>query len=866
MALVNDTIPNLMNGVSQQPPTLRLRTQGERQENGVSDLADGQGKRPAMDHVAKLNTLKFSDVFIHTIDRDAAERFVVVIPAPTIVLAAVTDITFTAGDTITAGSGTPFTNLASGDKIVVTGTDNNNDTFLVSSSTDTVITVDDTLGPAVVSESAGDSVNMRIQDIQVYDINGVQKTVTAPDGLGYLSRMTTASSLRAVTIADFTFIVNREVITAMDSTSGTSHTPEGLIYVRSGLLDTDYTVFIDGIEHASYNPLTDGPNSRTNNIATQLKTKLDTALSSTFTFTQTGNVIHVKRDNGAEFDIRSLDSAGDTALFAIKDKIQSFADLPPRAEPNFTVQVVGDDFNEFDNFWVRFDDSGKYTGIWSETVEPGLATDFDAALMPFQLVRESNGTFTFGQVAWGGRTVGDALTAGDPSFIGNTIAEIFFHNNRLGLLSEENVILSRLSEFFSFWPETVTALLDTDRIDIAGAGSSRVNLLNHAVDFNDKLVVFSDNVQFNLDSGDVPLTPRTVSLKASTKFPTSILARPVGAGQNLYFTSDLGGKNTNMREYRVDADSLKNAADEVTAHIPTYIPGNVFKMASAPSENTIFLLSYDDVNTLYVYRFFVAGSTKVQSSWSKWVFDTDTTIHNIDVVDGQLFLVIGRSDGTYLNSIDLNPGQTDDSLGFSVLLDRKVSLTGVFSTPKTTWTLPYSDDEATFVVVKGSAFGDDEGETIAVTRPGGQPTKIEAVGDFSAGDCFIGKTYTHLYELSEQVIRERQSTTIVNAGSPAIQSGRLQLKRMLVNYSNSGTFDVEVTPKGRGITYTYPFTGVVINNSVVGTQKLFDGEFRFPVMAESRQVTIVIKNDTHVPSNFLSAEWEGNFVLLSRRL
>jgi hypothetical protein len=40
--------------------------------------------------------------------------------------------------------------------------------------------------------------------------------------------------------------------------------------------------------------------------------------------------------------------------------------------------------------------------------------------------------------------------------------------NRLGFLSDENVIFSRASEFFEFFPETITQVLATDPIDVAG--------------------------------------------------------------------------------------------------------------------------------------------------------------------------------------------------------------------------------------------------------------------------------------------------------------------------------------------------------------------------------------------------------------
>ena len=54
MALVSKNIPNLINGVSQQPAALRLDSQGEVQENGFSDVVDGLKKRPPTKFLKKL--------------------------------------------------------------------------------------------------------------------------------------------------------------------------------------------------------------------------------------------------------------------------------------------------------------------------------------------------------------------------------------------------------------------------------------------------------------------------------------------------------------------------------------------------------------------------------------------------------------------------------------------------------------------------------------------------------------------------------------------------------------------------------------------------------------------------------------------
>ena len=55
MALVSKSIPNLINGVSQQPPEIRLPSQGEIQENGLASVAKGLEKRPGSEVIQKLN-------------------------------------------------------------------------------------------------------------------------------------------------------------------------------------------------------------------------------------------------------------------------------------------------------------------------------------------------------------------------------------------------------------------------------------------------------------------------------------------------------------------------------------------------------------------------------------------------------------------------------------------------------------------------------------------------------------------------------------------------------------------------------------------------------------------------------------------
>lgn len=78
-----------------------------------------------------------------------------------------------------------------------------------------------------------------------------------------------------------------------------------------------------------------------------------------------------------------------------------------------------------------------------------------------------------------------------------TISNIFMVQNRLCLTAGESCIMSRTSRFFDFFRFTVLSALDTDPIDIF-ADASEVYALRHACVLDGDTVLFSDKAQFIL--------------------------------------------------------------------------------------------------------------------------------------------------------------------------------------------------------------------------------------------------------------------------------------------------------------------------------------------------------------------------------
>ncbi len=171
MPLINTAVPNLIQGVSQQPDSTRFDGQCEAQENALSSVADGLRKRPHTQHIAKLlNTAIAEDSFVHFINRDENEKYVV----------------------IHSGAGIEAWNIISGIKCL---------------------------------------------------INGSATPLTPPS---YLTTATPKESLKALTVADSTFIVNKDIGVGLSQTKTASLAKKGFVYIAQGDYQKKYELTVGG--------------------------------------------------------------------------------------------------------------------------------------------------------------------------------------------------------------------------------------------------------------------------------------------------------------------------------------------------------------------------------------------------------------------------------------------------------------------------------------------------------------------------------------------------------------------------------------------------------------------------------------------
>jgi hypothetical protein len=730
--------------------------------------------------------------------------------------------------------------------------------------------------------------------LRVFDLQGNEKVVNV---LGtsipsYFNSTSPKQEYRALTVADYTFILNTKKTVTMSSAVAAAATNEAVLTVSRGDFSTVYTVAINGI-FVSFTSGTSATasNAQTTEIAIGIRNSLvaNSTLNSLFDFTRTNSSILIRRKNLSDFTIDVADSGGSTygstGLTLAFNVVKAETELPLIAQHGQKVRVTDYSDNDESGYWMEFvaaNGSGVGTGYWKETQTPSEKYKINPNTLPHVLVRLANGEFalsscdgqtitvgasTYTLPTWGQRKVGTDISNPPPSFVDHTINDICFFRNRLGFLADENVILSESGEFFNFFRTDTSSLLDSDPIDVASS-HTKVSVLRHAVPFSERLVLFADQAQFYLSAQDI-LTPKTATIQQTTEFNSLKDSKPLVVGKNILFPFNRGDFSGVM-EYYITQDTLEFNGVDISSTIPSYIKGSIEYITASSNEQIGAFLCSENKNNLYIYKYFLTGDEKLQSSWSKWVFDSAATILGVEFIDSIMYLLISRSDGVFLEKLHIESGYVDEDSDFTIYLDRKITEAGLTrsynsTTDQTTILLPYvvaSSDDIEVTSRASTSLNTTSGRVYPKVSQ--TTTSVVLKGNITSAPLWIGINYQMLYKFSKPLIRAGASSS---GSRISVNDGRFQIKTGMLTFSNTLYFRVEVTPPFRS-TYKYSYTGPQIGTggSIISSLSLQEGSFRFPVLSKNDGLNVTIINDSAFPCSLLTADWEGFYVTRANRV
>jgi hypothetical protein len=898
--LFTSLIPNLIQGVSQQPDAQRDPSQAEIQINAVSSSVEGLRKRDPSQTLAKVSTSLLGDVFVHSILRDNTEKYLAVISNSVV---KVYDLNG-AAQTVNAPGGYSYLSTVTDAKRQIRCATIADFTFI--SNTLTKVAMDTSVAPATARPAANEAlVWVKAANYgQTYrlNVNSILATVTttvAPvvtsGGVTITNSINTASiaaQLSAALLygAASTLTFTASATTLVGTVNGVVTTTDGdgsglLVnvtgaagFVSACAISAGGVGYQAGAKIFVARYLLQGGTDTTPVQVATVATAAAGALSGV-TIARSGSVLHLT--SASAITLSATDARANADITAITNSVQAFTELPTIAPTGYQVAITGDPGNKFDGFYVKFTPrTGAGTfgeGAWEETVSPGVQYKLNPATMPHVLVRLPSGQFHFGPVdgsvltgltlpKWGQREAGDYETAPDPSFVGQAVNDVFIFKNRLGILADENVILSRAKSFFDFFPETVTTILDSDPIDRT-AGNNRVSVLRYAVPFQDELILFSDQYQFRFNSAEATLTPTTAQITVLTQYEMDVTVRPIQVAGTIVFCQ-ANGEWSQFREFSVRGVGTALVADaaSLTDYVSSYVPSGVFQLAGNDTGNAWYAISEKAGYTkrIYTFKFLYrntgGGAERAQSSWSYWEFSGADKVLAVLCITEKLYVLTQHGTEVFLEMIPVLDRQSVAAAPYPLLVDRWVSTTtatpsairvaaGTYDavTKLTTWTMPYTMRALT-QAWSAYQIGYQGGVLLGSASSG---TTITASGNWSGAQVYFGERYSFLYRLSRFKPMRSQG-----GGQVASNMLRAQVRHAKLRYHETGWFQVRVTPKGARDEAVYPFPGSTVS-LLDGTGAGQAGVLIIPILGRGEDVTVQLENDTAHPCKFSTLEWIG---------
>ena len=608
--------------------------------------------------------------------------------------------------------------------------------------------------------------------------------------------------------------------------------------------------------------------------------------------TQIGNGLYI-----TDADAFNVSTPVGELLNVFTDSIEDVADLPRQCKHGYVVRVANSASDE-DDYYLKFfgnnDRDGE--GVWEECPEPGRKIEFDKATMPIKMVRNfvSNAVrFDISQVTWDNCPVGDTTTVPEPSFIGNKITKMLFWRNRLALLSDENINLSRPGGFFHFWAKTAVTYTATDNIDLS-CSSEYPAIVYDGIQVNQGLVLFTKNQQFMLTTDSDVLSPQTAKINSVSTYNFNYNVNPISLGTTVGFL-DNGGKNTRFFEM---SNVVREGAPEVIEQskiVSRLFPKGISLIANS-RENSVILFAEKGKDELYGYRYFSSIEKRVQNAWFRW--KVSGAIQHMAMLDDSLFVIVRNNgkdvmqqftikldDATNTITDDLGTDTTDDDIVHRLHLDNAATIASsqlTFHTSGTHlgWTtFPIPDGfnntlgnlhaivvptvtDKTFQGMSAPAYTTQVNTVDSIRIRGNWKTydpQAVADGDTSddvtpVGNIIVGYTYDMEVKFPTVYFLKQ-----LGEGYRSENHGSLVLHRIKFSFGPVGVYETILDRVGKR-TYTDLHEATIADDYVANRVQFREDKLRtIPIYERNTNVDITLKSTHPSPATLFSMTWEGDY-------
>jgi hypothetical protein len=714
-------------------------------------------------------------------------------------------------------------------------------------------------------------------------ISGATCTVTYPDGTGYLTG--SRDNYKLITIQDTTIVINDSVTVGTQTAPANTNNTSAIVVLDSLEPDFEYSITLQG-EAATAIPqssttfddmLDDAGSVNTNH---HLRDALDDLISTqqaasnadfagTWTLTANKDSLIIERvdTNGdpASFTIEARGGVNNDSLYVFQEQVANVARLPNESKNGTVIKIVNTSSN-LDDYYVKFiaDDGTSGRGYWEETVAPNVSNGLNNSTMPHEIVNTAVDTFLFREIDYEDRLVGDNQTNEDPSFVGEKISGGFFHNNRLGFISKDNVSMSQAGDFYNFYHASAQTVIDSDPIDIS-CSSIRPTSLHAVVPTAQGVVLFSEDQQFILFSDTGVLTPALTTIRTLSNYELDRNIDPVEDGTTINFITKTPGYS------RVFGMTTRGQQEnpqvlDISRVVKEWISPDVDSLISSP-QNSLIALSGQSLNEVFLFAYYNNGKENVMQSWFSWLMPG--TVQFLATNSDDMYAVTKQDDQFVISKAVLSQapeqGIIVNSQGEKVnpCVDMYATASSVVydsATKTSKCYLPYNDVTTLdpIIVIKGSTAGGSFVESgFNVTPERGS----DGTGDFFsitgkdltsvASDVIVGFRYDFDVELPRIYYRPGQ----VDADFTA----NLTISRMKFAVGLSGVMGFKLKANGRA--EWYDVQPVIEANTYLANDVPLDAEnvFTLPIHQRTENFRVRMFNDSPFPVAVNAMMWEGKY-------
>tara|TARA_A100000164_G_scaffold350899_1_gene355165 strand:+ start:2273 stop:5269 length:2997 start_codon:yes stop_codon:yes gene_type:complete len=643
-------------------------------------------------------------------------------------------------------------------------------------------------------------------------------------------------------------------------------------------------------------------------VITKLSAEINSKYSSSgFTAEVVGNGILIKRSNTTAFKAHVMGGMANEALSVFQDSAQDISKLPSECAHGYLVEVANTEESDSDNYWLTFkaDNGQDGSGVWEETVAPGITAGLDKDTLPHALVAVRSGgniaSFQFcklggsgtnpNNLEWDIRQVGDLETNPDPSFVSKKISQIFFYRNRLGFIADEQIVMSQPSSYHNFFAVSAITSSDDNPVDIS-VSDVKPAYINHVLPTQKGVLMFSDAGQFMLFSEQDSFSPKTARLKKVAGYECSTTIKPLDMGTTYMFANHTGAYSRAFEIAIVDESVPPKIIDQ-TRVVPSFLPKTLnvnsgsadlglvtFGINNSTYHNTNF-----NTSTIYNYKYFDSGDQREQSAWYTWTltgvlrhcFYTGGAFYTVTLQDNSE-VILSRyeylSDDNGMSDRRYTIGDTSQTVGegeaglrvnrsLEAALDNLVmykqsdganTTTGVsvaLSGTNTVITVPYTIDQTyspQIVVISGT----ESGVVKAPDSVSGTTMTFNNL-DMRTWHMAIGYKYTTEFELPQYYFSYDQGKYDID--------GDLRMGGYNFELGLSGPVSFTVDDViGNANLYTQNESGMLTDWSTFQEiPSLLYKSIRVPIYRKNDKFRFKVKIDQPFSATIVSASWDGRY-------